>query len=1041
MKKISRVINLLPCPNLDDFPTHHQGQDAESLLANWTAAWHPELIAATGSRPLWCSTEQTASQTESNLPDQTDSAESDAEQTDPYLSDLYPDDEGIDQNPTGEHGGPHAPKPYDGSPFRLPQQTGNQSEDINQREGAPNNDPDSEPDADSVWRDSVLFIPTVSTSSLHEGFAASVATSSAAMIAGHTNRDEIAQRLIEVLGLRTDDTIKQWANEFYAVGYAWLQVQLLTRKIRYSSNLNQERFDSALIQSARAVVAQDYDTAEAELTTCYDTLMEEKNNYYPVKPDLIDLVLTSPKTLGKSLETELGVGHPSNFHMTGDTIETLAQRNPQTTELLRQRLAYRSASLVGGNQFELPAALLSKDSVVNQIVQGGLTAKRLLGTEPKVFLRRRAGLTSDLPLLLEQLDFAGALHVSFDRGRVPPSSSGTIAWSGPANSSIMAKTETPLDASDAATFLDFSVQFGKQLDSAHSATMVLVHWPGKTQSTFHDLVRISSRSPVLGTFQTFENHFDEIYDPGYGDTFLSDEYRPGYLAEACKSSSQAPISSIVSYWRNTWQLTSLAHLNTWIAMAGKIGLADDPVTTDECSSIAKRIRNVQQLIEQQTESWQPSNTEIDTQISAIEDTAFQLLRRVCGPESDGDTATILLNPWGFRRRLALTKTAEIAKKDSDFSSSQKPFQLTAVNCDQSGHHWIMDVDSFGAERIEKHATATSADGKRQPDVLDGDKLQNEFFVATIDSTSGGLRSIQFHGKRGNRGGQRIVYHDHTRPNVSSQMVCRSTKSIALSKIGGQIETAGAILMEGEEVADFQQTFRLLRGQRYLEIEIELTPKISLPSSAASWFASQLAWQDESCSLHAACQLAKFEAVDPQIQSPNFVEISMTDYSLTLLAGGLPAHRRTARCKLDTMLIVGNEQQRNFRLAIGVNISHAARTAIHFDSPIYAIDQLPSDTINKETHHRCLLHLDCKNIISTFSEPVFSGDKLVAIRLRLQETEGRAGRLNISTPLTLAKVERQNLLGHTDAMLKIDDNLHRVGIDFSRHDFFQVELQF
>ena len=272
MKKISRVINLLPCPNLDDFPTHHQGQDAESLLANWTAAWHPELIAATGSRPLWCSTEQTASQTESNLPDQTDSAESDAEQTDPYLSDLYPDDEGIAQNPTGEHGGPHAPKPYDGSPFRLPQQTGNQSEDINQREGAPNNDPDSEPDADSVWRDSVLFIPTVSTSSLHEGFAASVATSSAAMIAGHTNRDEIAQRLIEVLGLRTDDTIKQWANEFYAVGYAWLQVQLLTRKIRYSSNLNQERFDSALIQSARAVVAQDYDTAEAELTTCYDTV-------------------------------------------------------------------------------------------------------------------------------------------------------------------------------------------------------------------------------------------------------------------------------------------------------------------------------------------------------------------------------------------------------------------------------------------------------------------------------------------------------------------------------------------------------------------------------------------------------------------------------------------------------------------------------------------------------------------------------------------------------------------------------------------------
>ena len=69
----------------------------------------------------------------------------------------------------------------------------------------------------------------------------------------------------------------------------------------------------------------------------------------------------------------------------------------------------------------------------------------------------------------------------------------------------------------------------------------------------------------------------------------------------------------------------------------------------------------------------------------------------------------------------------------------------------------------------------------------------EFFVATIDAKTGGLRSIQFHGKRGNRGGQRIVFHDHTRPNISSQMVCRDIQSTTLSKIAGQIETSGAIL--------------------------------------------------------------------------------------------------------------------------------------------------------------------------------------------------------------------------------------------------------
>jgi len=360
-------------------------------------------------------------------------------------------------------------------------------------------------------------------------------------------------------------------------------------------------------------------------------------------------------------------------------------------------------------------------------------------------------------------------------------------------------------------------------------------------------------------------------------------------------------------------------------------------------------------------------------------------------------------------------------KAANFTDSQKPFQLSAVNSDKTGRQWVMNVDSFCAVPVEPLPTATTSDGKRVPDVVSENRLQNEFFVATIDPKSGGLRSIQFHGKRGNRGGQRIVYHDHKRPSISSQMVCRSTKSYPISKLGGLITTEGSILMEGQEVADFIQRFRLMRGQRYLQLEIELTPKISLPSSTATWFASQLAWQEESCTLHAACQLTKYDVVEPQIQSPSFVEISMSDYSLTLLAGGLPFHRRTERCKLDTMLIVGQEQQREFKLGIGVNISHAARVACHLGSPPYVIMQLPrSDKEN--TFHRCLVHLDCKNVIITYSTPVYANGQLVAARL-------------------LKKVIRQNFLGHSEAELTIDSNLHRFGVDFSAHDFIQIEIQF
>lgn len=49
-----RVIVLLPCHTLDDFPTWLEESDAQSVLDAWTSAWHPALIAVAGP-PAWAS--------------------------------------------------------------------------------------------------------------------------------------------------------------------------------------------------------------------------------------------------------------------------------------------------------------------------------------------------------------------------------------------------------------------------------------------------------------------------------------------------------------------------------------------------------------------------------------------------------------------------------------------------------------------------------------------------------------------------------------------------------------------------------------------------------------------------------------------------------------------------------------------------------------------------------------------------------------------------------------------------------------------------
>jgi hypothetical protein len=52
---LERTTVFLPCHTLDDFPTWLDEAEADDLLAAWTAAWHPAVVAAVGAAPRWAS--------------------------------------------------------------------------------------------------------------------------------------------------------------------------------------------------------------------------------------------------------------------------------------------------------------------------------------------------------------------------------------------------------------------------------------------------------------------------------------------------------------------------------------------------------------------------------------------------------------------------------------------------------------------------------------------------------------------------------------------------------------------------------------------------------------------------------------------------------------------------------------------------------------------------------------------------------------------------------------------------------------------------
>ena len=51
----ARIVVFLPCHTLDDFSTWLEEDEADDVLAAWTAAWDPQLLAAVGRVPEWAS--------------------------------------------------------------------------------------------------------------------------------------------------------------------------------------------------------------------------------------------------------------------------------------------------------------------------------------------------------------------------------------------------------------------------------------------------------------------------------------------------------------------------------------------------------------------------------------------------------------------------------------------------------------------------------------------------------------------------------------------------------------------------------------------------------------------------------------------------------------------------------------------------------------------------------------------------------------------------------------------------------------------------
>jgi len=827
------------------------------------------------------------------------------------------------------------------------------------------------------------------------------------------------------------------AADFLALGYCHLQVELINRKSRYTSNLDESSFRVSALAAARAAVEGDKADSRDQLQAAFDRLHESREYFHPLEIRLLDLTLLAPTTLGAALRDRLATCPtnlptcPTNLLVSGEVINRMAKDEPGTLKALQKALEDGKVELIGGEYGEVPLPLLGPEAVNLNLARGLAAYEEHLGHRPMVFGRRRFGLTPVLPQILHRRGFTAAFHCTLDDGRFPVGTQARVQWEGFDSTTIDSLCCVPIDAGRASSFLQLAEKLGDAMNLDQTPTVIFAHWPGGSNRWYDDLRRIAAYSSVLGTFSTISAYFEQTSFAGHQERNNPDDYRSPYLVQDVAAGRRDPISRWVRYFARRAKLDAYQTLHTMetcVASGEKQnrdegGEKREEREKGECEQIAIAVEDARDGVE-------PDDTALDARIESIVGKPLAGFADSIAGDSDSTQRGILaVNPCSFRQRL-------------------RNFEVPAM-----GFAWI-GGDSSAAPTVAKEKKRRLLPRKKEPPLAEPNVLRNEFFEIRFDPQTGAIRSISDYRNRDPRLAQQIALRlpHGGKPGDETNYSIMAADRIDVTSAGpvlGEIVCHGKLIdRDGRRLAGFKQTTRAWRGSRAIELLIELDVD-RLPDSNPwdSYYAVRFAWKDETLCLYRSANMANVPTELTRIESPQFLDLRRDRLRTTLLCGGLPYHRRFGLRKLDTLLIVHGETARSFRLGIGIDVPHPTAAATGFLSPPLELpDQPPPPSPTG-----WLFHLDCRNVLATHWEPLALHEALEndensrgltahgGFRVRLLETDGHGVRLGLRCLRSVSSARILNVGDAPPDELKVEGD--RIEVPIGPHQWIEVEARF
>ena len=749
------------------------------------------------------------------------------------------------------------------------------------------------------------------------------------------------------------DLQRSLKREFQAVALGYMQSEAITRRMRYMSCLDTEQFRRMIVLAAEGWRDNDETKCREGLQKAVDAIIQSKEYYFPTENYLLDYIVVSSKKHFPQLvdilnqltipDSPYSTLKPS-FFMTGKRLEQFSEEYPDSFQKLLELTGTGTTTLVSGEYVESPLPLMPPEGVLDRFYDALYRFKQLTNRPLLHYGRLECGLTPLLPGILKRLGFEAALHFCMDSGHVPQPDKSKMVWEGLDGYEIQAVSQVPLDANSPEKIFVSPEIVAERADNDYTLAVLFAHKPAplpELSNGLFDLMRLGARyGALVGNFSTLKSYLDNTRYSGEHTYYDPENYDSPLLGKWVEKKWTDPLSRWTRYYSLSALLTTVGTLESLAAALTKT-FDRDPVS-ESYSALNDAIR-------EKTFDQSGLNERLLPEVSArLTEAAEKIARKAFGKSAweqseqakrtnpaAAPSGFLAINPlpWTVRQTIdvsGLESTPDQADPVKKLFPESKQAVVEIPSC---GFAWI--PAGSGQAPPEKKSWLGRLGQVELDPLAEETTLRNEFFELSFDPATGMLLGVYDYKTHGTRFAQQLAYRLGS-PRVLENKDDSMDYSISVADrfesscddYSGRLTIFGRLVdREAQTLCEFEQTVTVKRRSRVIDFNVKLNP-VQEPDERPwkSYVACRWAWPDGAAVVSQSVGWAALETSQREMVAPSFIDIRTEKKSLTILPGGLSYHRLLGDRRLDTLLLVQGETQREFNWSIAVDVDDPARAA-------------------------------------------------------------------------------------------------------------------